>query len=103
MDAGLKKAAYILLSKALQECPRNGELWSLAIELEPKNTRKKKSADAVTLCADNPYVYLSAAKVFLKEAKLEKSKKWLEKSLILEPRLGDAWAYLYIMNKEVLP
>jgi pre-mRNA-processing factor 6 len=80
----------------------NGELWSLAIELEPKNTRKKKSADAVTLCVDNPHVYLSTAKIFLKEGKIEKARRWLEKALILEPRLGDAWAYLYLIDKEVL-
>lgn len=62
-----------MLSKGLQECPRNGELWSLAIELEPKNTRKKKSADAVNACVDDPYVYLSTAKIFWKEQKLEKA------------------------------
>lgn len=74
----------------------------MAIELEPKNTRKKKSADAVTLCVDNPHVYLSTAKIFLKEGKIEKARRWLEKALILEPRLGDAWAYLYLIDKEVL-
>jgi hypothetical protein len=54
MDAGNKKRAVIVLNKALQECPRDGQLWSLAIELESKNTRKKKSADAVTMCVDHP-------------------------------------------------
>lgn len=57
----------------------------------------------MTLCVDNPQVYLSTAKVFLREAKIEKAKRWLEKALYIEPRLGDAWAYLYLIEKEVLP
>ena len=69
MDAGQKKGAVFMLSKALQECPRNGELWSLAIELEPVTTRKKKSGEAVEICVDDPQVYLSTSKIFWKEQK----------------------------------
>lgn len=36
-----------MLSRALKECPENGELWALAIELEPKNMRTKKIKDAL--------------------------------------------------------
>ena len=36
-----------MLARALKECPNEGELWALAIELEPKATRKKKIVDAL--------------------------------------------------------
>ena len=32
--------------------------------------------------------------------KLEKTKTWLERAVQLEPRLGDAWAYLYKYVKQ---
>lgn len=73
----------------------------MAIELEPINTRKKKSADAVSICIDDPQIYLSTAKIFWKELKHEKCKKWLEKAILLNPRLGDAWAYLYLLMKSI--
>jgi pre-mRNA-processing factor 6 len=72
------KAAVIALNKGLQACPSNGELWSLAIQLEPKTTRKKKSADAVTVCPNDPYVYLSTAKIFWRENKQSKMLRWIE-------------------------
>ena len=27
---------------------------------------------------------------------MEKFKRWVEKAILLNPRLGDAWAYLYL-------
>jgi hypothetical protein len=30
------------------------------------------------------------------ENKMEKYKRWVEKALLLNPRLGDAWAYIYL-------
>lgn len=40
--------------------------------------------------------YLSTAKIFWKENKMEKFTRWIEKSILLNPRLGDAWAYLFL-------
>jgi pre-mRNA-processing factor 6 len=48
------------------------------------------------VCVDDPHVYLATAKIFYKENKMEKFKRWVEKALLLNPRLGDAWAYLYL-------
>jgi len=36
-----------MLSRALKECPNDGVLWALAIELESKSARKKKIVDAM--------------------------------------------------------
>eukprot|EP01015_Nassula_variabilis_P018439 TRINITY_DN3004_c0_g1_i8.p1 TRINITY_DN3004_c0_g1~~TRINITY_DN3004_c0_g1_i8.p1 ORF type:complete len:185 (-),score=57.91 TRINITY_DN3004_c0_g1_i8:74-628(-) len=89
-----KRQSY-MLSRGLQECPKNGELWALSIELEPKATRKAKSVDAMKHLENDPHVVLAVAKLFWKEKKYEKARKWLERVIILNPKFGDGWAYFY--------
>ena len=38
------------MSRALQECPNSGVLWSRAIELEAKASQNAKSVDALKKC-----------------------------------------------------
>jgi pre-mRNA-processing factor 6 len=71
-------------------------LWSYAIELEPKATRKKKIVDALNQCQDDAYVNLAVAKLFWKERKYEKVKRWLEKAVLLNKSIGDSWCALYL-------
>lgn len=59
---------------------KSGELWSLAVENEPKRTRKAKIVDAMKKGENNPYVVLSIAKIFWKEKKIEKARKWFIKN-----------------------
>jgi pre-mRNA-processing factor 6 len=54
------------LSKGLSECPKSGQLWALAVELEPRANRKKKVSDAMEACPDNSLVNLCVAKIFWK-------------------------------------
>lgn len=75
--------------------PNSGELWSLAVENEPKRTRKAKIVDAMKKGENNPYVVLSIAKIFWKEKKIEKARKWLERSLALDPNIGDTWTFYW--------
>jgi len=56
------KAANLLMSKALQECPQSGKLWALAIELEPKYQKNARSVDALKKCEHDPYVMMAIAK-----------------------------------------
>ena len=88
-----------MLSRSLKQCPNDGELWSLAIELEPKATRKKKIVDALKSVPDDPYVNMAVAKLFWSERNKEKARKWAEKAVLLEPKLVDAWALLYLFTK----
>ena len=53
-----------VLSKGLAEIPKSGNLWALAVDMEPRNTRLKKIAEAENACSDNPEIYVSAAKIF---------------------------------------
>ena len=57
-------------------------------------------ADAMKACSKDANVSLAGAKVFWKENKREKAKKWLEKAIELDKGLGDAWAYLYVFESE---
>lgn len=65
--------------------PDDGELWSLKIELEPKATRKKILNEALKKCENDPYVYISVAKLFWKERKFEKVRRWLDFSIKKDP------------------
>ncbi|XP_061385339.1 pre-mRNA-processing factor 6-like [Danaus plexippus] len=56
------QAAHHMISKALQECPKSGLLWSIAIFLEPQNAQNSKSVVALTQCENDAYIILSVAK-----------------------------------------
>ena len=55
---------------------------------------------------NDPYIVLSVAKIFWKEKKLDKAKKWyflilrLERALALDPNIGDTWAFYWAYTKQ---
>ena len=89
------KIAENLLSKALQECPISGILWAEAIKLEPLYHKKAKSIDALKICETDEKVMLEVAKLFWHDKKYEKTRNWLRRSIALNPKFGDGWAYYY--------
>lgn len=97
--AGLKEISSKLMAKALQECPNSGILWSEAIFLEPRAARKTKSVDALKKCEHDPHVLLAVSKLFWSERKLQKAREWFNRTLKIDPDLGDAWAYFYKFEK----
>ncbi|EAR98979.1 Pre-mRNA splicing factor, putative (macronuclear) [Tetrahymena thermophila SB210] len=100
IEAENKKGARYMLARALKECPDYTQLWSYAIELEPKATRKKKTSEALEKCRQDPYVNVSVAKLFWKERKMDKARKWIEKSTFERPEIMDSWAALYLLVLE---
>ncbi|KAK3931821.1 Pre-mRNA-processing factor 6 [Frankliniella fusca] len=92
---GLKDIANTLMAKALQECPNAGILWAEAIFLEPRAQRKTKSVDALKRCEHDPHVLLAVSKLFWCERKNQKCRDWFNRTVKIEPDLGDAWAYFY--------
>jgi pre-mRNA-processing factor 6 len=89
------KGAGLMVSKALQECPQSGELWVLAIELEPKHQKKAKALDALGKCEHNAHIMMAIAKIFIEEKLVEKARKWFDKATRANPDLGDTWAHYY--------
>nr|KAG5694409.1 hypothetical protein BaRGS_017442 [Batillaria attramentaria] len=93
--AGLKNIAMTLMAKALQECPSSGILWAEAIFMEPRPQRKTKSVDALRKCEHDPHVLLAASQLFWSERKLSKARDWFNRTVKIDPDLGDAWAAFY--------
>lgn len=93
--AGQQAIAANLMARAMQECPSSGLLWAEAIFLESRPQRKTKSIDAMKVCEHDAHVMLAVAKMFWSERKLQKAREWLERTVKLDPDLGDAWAYFY--------
>ena len=58
--------------------------------------------DAMKNCDNDPKVILSIAKTFWKDKKVEKARKWIERSLALDPNLGDSWAVYIRFIEEVI-
>ncbi|XP_064597243.1 pre-mRNA-processing factor 6-like [Liolophura sinensis] len=93
--AGLKNIAQTLMAKAMQDCPNAGILWAEAIFMEPRPQRKTKSVDALKKCEHDPHVLLAVSKLFWTERKLVKAREWFQRSVKIDPDLGDSWAYYY--------
>lgn len=74
LKANNLEGALYFTAKALQEMPESGDLWAMAIELEPKSTRKTKLVGALKQCENDPLVILSIGKIFWKEKKMEKAR-----------------------------
>lgn len=93
--ANLTEMANTLLARALQECPQAGDLWAEAIFMESKPQRKTKSVDALKKCEHDPHVLLAVSKLFWSEQKITKCRDWFNRTVKIDPDLGDAWAYFY--------
>lgn len=86
--------AKILMSKAMQECPKSGLLWSENIwNLQPRNQRKHLIAEAMKTTDDDPILYITAARLLWAERKLDRAMNWFEKAIVIDSKLGDTWAW----------
>lgn len=97
---GDKKQVSSVLAKALKDCSKSGEIWAIAILKEPHNARKKKASVAVEQCGTNSAISCSIGKLFWKDNKVEKARKWLEDALHHDKTNGDYWAYYLKFIKE---
>jgi len=97
---GSERLAHHLMSRALQECPTSGILWAKAIELEPKQGQNAKSVDALKKCENDAHVIIAVARLFWKDNKNAKARKWFNRAVTLNPRLGDAWGAFFAFELE---
>jgi pre-mRNA-processing factor 6 len=88
--------AKIMMAKALQEVPNSGLLWSESIwHLEPRTQRKPRSLEAIKKVDNDPILFVTVARIFWGERKLEKAQNWFEKAILVDSDLGDTWAWYY--------
>ncbi|CDY48448.1 BnaA08g11570D [Brassica napus] len=94
---GNKKEAERLMSKALQELSKSGILLAADIEMAPQcPLPKMKIKDALKKnCVKEGYVTASVAKIFWRERKVDKARKYFERTVKLNPDNGDFWALYY--------
>ncbi|KAM3965652.1 pre-mRNA processing factor 6 [Aphomia sociella] len=92
---GSAEIANAVMAKALQECPNAGRLWGEAIFMESRPQRKTKSVDALKKCEHDAHVLLAVSQLFWTERKLNKCREWFNRTVKIDPDLGDAWAFFY--------
>ncbi|CAF1711609.1 unnamed protein product [Brassica napus] len=94
---GNKKEAERLMSKALQELPKSGILLATDIQMAPQCPLPKiKIKDALKKnCVKEAYVTASVAKIFWRAKKVDKARKYFERTVKLNPDNGDFWALYY--------
>ncbi|EMC95725.1 hypothetical protein BAUCODRAFT_71901 [Baudoinia panamericana UAMH 10762] len=89
-------AANQKMAQALQECPTSGLVWSERIwHLEQRTQRKPRILEAIQKAENDPILFVTAARIFWGERKLDKADSWFQKAAILDPDYGDTWAWWY--------
>lgn len=105
--AGNANAAQSLMARALQDVPQaqSGLLWAERIwRLEQRNQRKPLALEAIKQVDNDPVLFVTVARIFWAERRLEKAATWFEKALILDPDVGDSWAwYLKFLDQHGTP
>ncbi|KAI9883308.1 MAG: cystathionine beta-synthase [Watsoniomyces obsoletus] len=94
--AGNLPQAKNVMAKALQEVPNSGLLWSESIwYLEPRTQRKPRSLEAIKKVDNDPVLFVTVARIFWYERRLDKAASWFEKAILSDSELGDTWAWYY--------
>lgn len=89
-------AANQKMAQALQECPRSGLVWSERIwNLEARTARKPRILEAMQKADNDPILFITAARIFWSERRLDKADTWFQKAVVLDPDHGDTWAWWY--------
>ena len=84
------------MSRALQDvpAPSSGILWAERIwYLEPRSQRKALALEAIKKVDNDAVLFVSVARIFWAERRLEKAATWFEKAVVLDPDIGDTWAW----------
>jgi len=94
--AGNAAQAKTLMATALRQMPRSGLLWSERIwHLEVRTQRKPLALEAIKQVENDPILFVAVARIFWGERKLERAQSWFEKALVLDPDVGDSWAWYF--------
>lgn len=89
-------AAQNLMARAMQDvaAPNAGLLWTERIwHLEPRNQRKALALEAIKKVEKDPGLFVTVARIFWSERRLEKAANWFEKAVLMDADQGDSWAW----------
>eukprot|EP00761_Pharyngomonas_kirbyi_P014791 gb/GECH01014821.1/.p1 GENE.gb/GECH01014821.1/~~gb/GECH01014821.1/.p1 ORF type:complete len:953 (+),score=335.53 gb/GECH01014821.1/:1-2859(+) len=100
LAGGNQKMAETYLAKAFQELPKSGMLWAQSIEMEPRAKRKAKSMQALRACDKDPFVCTAVARFFWDQGKPDRSREWFERSIKLNDKRGDSWAWFLLFEQK---
>ncbi|KAF8851555.1 hypothetical protein BDZ45DRAFT_601268 [Acephala macrosclerotiorum] len=85
-----------LMAQALQQVPNSGLLYTESIwHLEARTQRKPRALEAIKKVDNDPILFVTIARIFWGERRLEKAQNWFEKAILLDSDLGDTWAWYY--------
>ncbi|KAI9048476.1 hypothetical protein LZ554_007311 [Drepanopeziza brunnea f. sp. 'monogermtubi'] len=85
-----------LMAQALQQVPTSGLLYSEAIwHQEARTQRKPRALEAIKKVDNDPILFVTIARIFWGERRLEKAQNWFEKAILLDSDLGDTWAWYF--------
>ncbi|ORY10169.1 PRP1 splicing factor, N-terminal-domain-containing protein [Clohesyomyces aquaticus] len=88
--------AQKLMAVALQECPNSGLLWAEKIMyLETRTQRKPRALEAIKKVENNAQLFVTVARLFWAERKLDKATNWFTKAIVLDADYGDGWVWYY--------
>ncbi|KAI6716059.1 hypothetical protein JHW43_001443 [Diplocarpon mali] len=84
------------MAQALQQVPNSGLLHSESIwHLEARTQRKPRALEAIKKVDNDPILFVTIARIFWGERRLEKAQNWFEKAILLDSDLGDTWAWYF--------
>ncbi|KAJ5214815.1 hypothetical protein N7468_010494 [Penicillium chermesinum] len=94
-NGSIKNAQYIM-AQALQQLPKSGLLWSENVwYLENRAQRKTRCLEAIRKVDNDPALFVTVARIFWSERRLEKAMTWFEKAIVADRDYGDGWAWYY--------
>lgn len=93
-------AGDALLARGLQALPASGPLLAEWLRRAPRQARKGRAADALRRADADADVVMAVAELFGAERKADKARLWLERAVAANPKLGDAWAKLVLLERE---
>ncbi|KAH7649739.1 Pre-mRNA splicing factor Pro1 HAT repeat [Cryptosporidium bovis] len=92
--AGNKPFIPQLISKALKECPKSGLLHAESVFSEPERNQRSKYLYALERCENDPYILSAIAILFWRKNDHLKARKWFERAIEVDSKLGDTWIHL---------
>ena len=75
-----------------------GRIWTETVPTIPKIQRRTYISNALKENEDDPFIVMTAAKLFWSSRKPDRARVWMKRALDKNPDLGDFWALMYVFE-----